>query len=54
MLSPRQIARSRGVAEITVYRWIRSGQLPSTRPDGRCYQVAEADLRRFMMSRTCV
>ena len=48
--SPREIARSCDVAEITAYRWIRSGKLPYTR-SGRRIRVADADLRSFLLSR---
>jgi excisionase family DNA binding protein len=48
--SPREIARSCDVAEITAYRWIRSGKLPYTRT-GRRIRVDDADLRAFLLSR---
>ena len=32
--TPREIARAHGYAEATVYRWVRTGELPCERPHG--------------------
>ena len=50
--SPRQIARELDGAEITVYRWVKSGELPCIRPGGRIIRVSESDFRNFKAARS--
>lgn len=49
--SPRQIARELDVAEVTVYRWLKSGDLPCIRPGGRLIRVSDDDFRTFKATR---
>ena len=38
--------------EITVYRWVKSGELPCIRPGGRIIRVSESDFRNFKAARS--
>jgi excisionase family DNA binding protein len=44
MLSTEQAAAALGVKPKTVAGWIRSGRLPASRPGGRQWRIARADL----------
>ncbi|MGA7418611.1 MAG: excisionase family DNA-binding protein [Acidimicrobiales bacterium] len=46
--TPREVARKKGCAEITVYRAIYSGRLRTTRPDGRHHLISDLDFQAFM------
>jgi excisionase family DNA binding protein len=52
---PRDVARKINCAEATVYRWVRSGDLPSTRPlgagPGRPIVIDPADVDAFLAKR---
>jgi len=47
MLTPAQIAERLGVAERTVYRWLRQGNLRGVKV-GRRWRIAEGDLDTFL------
>jgi excisionase family DNA binding protein len=49
-LSVRDVARDLGLAEMTVYRWIWGGRLPSVRA-GRLIRIRREDLEAFLRTR---
>ena len=50
MHTPRSAARAAGVTKSTIYRAIRSGQLPACRLRGGNYAIYPAELRRAFPS----
>lgn len=51
LLTPAQIAERLQVNEITVHRWLRSGDLRGIKI-GRIWRVKEGDLTAFLEQRT--
>lgn len=45
-----EVARRLRVSNMTVYRLVKSGQLPAVRV-GRGYRIREADLQRYLEAR---
>lgn len=45
-----EVAKRLRVSNMTVYRLVKSGQLPAVRV-GRGYRIREADLQRYVESR---
>ena len=50
MHTPRSAARAAGVTKATIYRAIRSGQLPACKLRGGTYAIYHAELRRAFPS----
>jgi excisionase family DNA binding protein len=50
MHTPRSAARAAGVTKATIYRAIRSGQLPACKLRGGTYAIYPAELRRAFPS----
>ena len=50
MHTPRSGARAAGVTKATIYRAIRSGQLPACKLRGGTYAIYPAELRRAFPS----
>ena len=50
MHTPRSAARAAGVTKSTIYRAIRSGQLPARKLRGGNYAIYPAELRRAFPS----
>ena len=50
MHTPRSAARAAGVTKATIYRAIRSGQLPACNLRGGTYAIYPAELRRAFPS----
>ena len=44
-LSPKEVARTLGVSERTVYNWVRNGELPA-KQIGRTWRIKYQDLDR--------
>lgn len=52
LYTTKEIAELFKVNEVTVYRWIRSGELVAIRLPRGCYRVAEEELKKFIAERT--
>jgi len=52
MRTVRQVAHDLPAGEQTVYRWIRRGELRTTRPDGLHHLISDADLAAFKAARS--
>ena len=50
MHTPRSAARAAGVTKATIYRAIRTGQLPARKLRGGTYAIYPAELRRAFPS----
>jgi excisionase family DNA binding protein len=49
-LTVGEVARNLRVSNMTVYRLVKSGQLPAVRV-GRSYRIADTDVRRYLEDR---
>jgi len=52
LLTPAQIAERLQVAETTVHKWLRSGDLKGMKLGHRIWRVKEGDLEAFLEQRT--
>ena len=51
LLTVAEVASGMRVSNMTVYRLIKSGELPAVRV-GKGYRIRESDLRRFLEDRS--
>lgn len=52
LYTTKEVAEMFKVNEVTVYRWVRSGELTAIRLPRGCYRISADELKKFIAERT--